>query len=89
MSKKEKEIRLKVILKIGEVEHILTSEEVKLLGLIIESITKKEQPNTIPWFPITPIAPQPVNPYPWRPWWDIVYCGDNITITSTTGKVPE
>lgn len=71
------EIGLKVILKIGETEHTLTLNEVKMLSLVIDSILKKEVP-VMPIFPTMPARPMPP---PWRPYWEIAYCSDTATIT--------
>lgn len=83
MSKKKEEIKigLTVVLQIGKVKHSLTLDEAKNLSFVLDCLIKKEQPtpNPFPWFPITPINPQPFK------WWDIVYCGDTATITKTSG----
>ena len=85
MSKQEnKSIGIRVILKIGDVEHSLTLEEIKTLSLALDTIIHKEQPSNIPW---VPLIPQPLTPHPYRPWWDVVYCGDNPTISLTSGGV--
>jgi hypothetical protein len=85
MSKKKEEIKigLTVVLQIGKVKHSLTLDEAKNLSFVLDCLIKKEQPTTIPWFPITP-PPTPINPQPFK-WWDIVYCGDTATITKTGG----
>ena len=90
MSKEEsKEVSVKVILKIGDIEHSLTLEELKTLGLVIDSIITKQNPNPNPnpnpfIFPNIPAPPAFPN-WPWR-LWDIVYCGDTTIITKTEAK---